>query len=213
MTNCAHFDTKIPYKSTIGKYINECTCAANCSCNQPGGVCSTIPHAARYCVTWGKTGEPCSDFSCTICVIEKRRRANAIAEDVVNHPKHYGGADDPYETIKVIEAWKLGFNLGNAVKYISRAEKKGAPLEDLKKAAWYLAREIANRTPALTISTPSAEFIFATREEWEADMTLRRAGSDLRGVREVGDNWSSSVEDDARELHAEWLRRNTGKRR
>ncbi len=66
--------------------------------------------------------------------------------ETVNHPTHYGGADDPYEAIKVIEAWKLGFNLGNTVKYISRAEKKGSALEDLKKAAWYLAREIENRS-------------------------------------------------------------------
>lgn len=64
--------------------------------------------------------------------------------DMVNHPAHYGGAENPYEAIKVIEAWGLGFNLGNTVKYISRAGKKGAALEDLKKAAWYLAREIEN---------------------------------------------------------------------
>jgi hypothetical protein len=63
----------------------------------------------------------------------------------VDHPKHYGGADNPYEAIKVIEAWKLGFNLGNTVKYIARAELKAAPIEDLEKAAWYLAREIQNR--------------------------------------------------------------------
>lgn len=66
--------------------------------------------------------------------------------DAVNHPAHYGGADNPYEAIKVIEAWKLGFNLGNTVKYISRAEHKGAPIEDLRKALWYLTREIENRT-------------------------------------------------------------------
>lgn len=66
----------------------------------------------------------------------------------VDHPAHYGGADNPYEAIKVIEAWGLGFSLGNAVKYISRAEKKGAALEDLKKARWYLDREIANRATA-----------------------------------------------------------------
>ncbi len=65
--------------------------------------------------------------------------------DAVNHPSHYGG-DTPYEAIKVIEAWKLGFNLGNTVKYISRAEHKGATIQDLKKAAWYLNREIENRT-------------------------------------------------------------------
>ncbi len=64
--------------------------------------------------------------------------------DAVEHPPHYGGADDPYEAIKVIEAWKLGFCLGNTVKYISRAGKKDVEktLEDLKKAAWYLNREI-----------------------------------------------------------------------
>lgn len=63
----------------------------------------------------------------------------------VNHPAHYGGANNPYEAIKVIEAWSLGFCLGNTVKYISRAGKKGAALEDLKKARWYLDREIATQ--------------------------------------------------------------------
>lgn len=73
--------------------------------------------------------------------------------DPVNHPDHYGGADNPYEAIKVIEAWGLGFCLGNTAKYISRAGRKTLPgdtfgdafvrnLEDLKKARWYLDREI-----------------------------------------------------------------------
>lgn len=65
--------------------------------------------------------------------------------DPVNHPAHYGGANNPYEAIKVIEAWQLGFCLGNAVKYISRAGKKGSAVEDLRKAAWYLNREIESR--------------------------------------------------------------------
>lgn len=62
----------------------------------------------------------------------------------VDHPIHYGGGDNPYEAIKVIEAWDLGFNLGNSVKYISRAGKKGDAIEDLEKAAWYIKREIRN---------------------------------------------------------------------
>lgn len=62
--------------------------------------------------------------------------------EAVNHPAHYGGADNPYEVIKVIDAWKLNFNLGNAVKYVARSPHKGATLEDLKKAAWYLNHEI-----------------------------------------------------------------------
>lgn len=64
----------------------------------------------------------------------------------VHHPPHYGGENNPYEAIKVIEAWGLGFNLGNTIKYISRAERKGTPLQDLEKAAWYLNREIENRS-------------------------------------------------------------------
>jgi len=58
----------------------------------------------------------------------------------VNHPAHYGGEDNPYETIKVIDAWDLNFYTGNAVKYISRAGKKdpATMIEDLDKAIWYL---------------------------------------------------------------------------
>lgn len=65
--------------------------------------------------------------------------------EVINHPLHYGG-DSIYEVIKVIEAWDLdkSFCLGNAVKYIARAGKKdNQPVEDLKKARFYLDREIA----------------------------------------------------------------------
>ena len=66
-------------------------------------------------------------------------------KEAVDHPSHYGGADNPYEAIKVIEAWDLGFCLGNVVKYISRAGKKPgeAMLKDLRKARWYLDREIS----------------------------------------------------------------------
>jgi hypothetical protein len=60
--------------------------------------------------------------------------------DPVNRPPHYttGGI----ETIDFIEAKKLGYNLGNVVKYITRADHKGNKLEDLRKAQWYLSREI-----------------------------------------------------------------------
>lgn len=69
--------------------------------------------------------------------------------EAVDHPAHYGGADNPYEAIKVIEAWGLGFCLGNAVKYIARASKKGNMIEDLKKARWYLDRKITSMEAAL----------------------------------------------------------------
>jgi hypothetical protein len=65
--------------------------------------------------------------------------------DQVIHPQHYGGKDNPYEAIKVIEAWEAGFNLGNTLKYISRAGKKDNIIQDLEKALFYLDREIQNR--------------------------------------------------------------------
>ena len=62
------------------------------------------------------------------------------ANDPVNHPAHYktGGI----ETIDFIEAKKLNYNLGNVVKYITRADHKGNRKQDLEKALWYLNREI-----------------------------------------------------------------------
>ena len=61
-------------------------------------------------------------------------------KEMVDHPKHYNMGK--YEAIDVIEDWGLGFNLGNTVKYISRAGHKDSILQDLKKALWYLDREI-----------------------------------------------------------------------
>ena len=70
--------------------------------------------------------------------------AEPVKQDVVNHPAHYktGGI----ETIDFIEAKQLTYNLGNVVKYITRAgvKNKATHIEDLEKAAWYLNREIAN---------------------------------------------------------------------
>ena len=67
-------------------------------------------------------------------------------ESNVNHPSYYGGKDNPYETIKVIEAWGLddNFDLGNTIKYISRAGKKDKAclLQDLMKAQFYLNHEV-----------------------------------------------------------------------
>jgi hypothetical protein len=67
-----------------------------------------------------------------------------MTHDNVNHPAHYktGGI----ETIDFIEAKSLSYNLGNVVKYITRADYKGNKIEDLKKAQWYLNREVNNLT-------------------------------------------------------------------
>jgi len=65
---------------------------------------------------------------------------NRGVQDNVNHPPHYkvGGI----EVIDFIESKKFNYNLGNVIKYVSRADHKGNRLEDLKKARWYLDREI-----------------------------------------------------------------------
>lgn len=68
---------------------------------------------------------------------------DAAVQDLINAPTHYtaGGM----ETIDFIEAKELGFHLGNVVKYVSRAGRKGeSQLEDLEKARWYLDRHISN---------------------------------------------------------------------
>lgn len=67
---------------------------------------------------------------------------NIAAPDPVNHPSHY--TDGKIEVIDYIEDKKLGFCLGNAVKYISRAGKKDPTkeVEDLRKALWYVERRI-----------------------------------------------------------------------
>jgi hypothetical protein len=66
----------------------------------------------------------------------------AEKQERVNHPAHYNAGK--IEVIDAIEDWKLGFHLGNAVKYIARADHKGQRQEDLQKALWYLKREIEN---------------------------------------------------------------------
>lgn len=63
--------------------------------------------------------------------------------DTVNHPQHYTAHPSGIECIEVVE--HMGFNLGNAVKYIWRADLKGNAIEDLRKAAFYINREIQKR--------------------------------------------------------------------
>ena len=75
-------------------------------------------------------------------VTQGRGRLRMQGIDNVNHPTHYkvGGI----EVIDFIESKNFSYNLGNVIKYVSRADHKGNKLEDLKKAQWYLTREINN---------------------------------------------------------------------
>lgn len=63
--------------------------------------------------------------------------------DMVNHPPHYTAHPSGIECIQITE--HMGFCLGNAIKYIWRADEKGSSIEDLKKAIWYIQREIEKR--------------------------------------------------------------------
>lgn len=63
--------------------------------------------------------------------------------DPVNHPRHYVSHPSGVECIQITE--HMGFNLGNAIKYVWRADLKADALEDLRKAIWYIDREIQKR--------------------------------------------------------------------
>ena len=72
-------------------------------------------------------------------------QGTTAADESVDHPAHYGGDGNAYEAIRVIEAMGDGpaFCRGNAIKYLARYGKKGTPLDDLKKARWYVDRLIS----------------------------------------------------------------------
>lgn len=67
-----------------------------------------------------------------------------MAENNVDHPAHYNAHPSGVECIDIVE--HMSFNVGNAIKYLWRADEKGRPIEDLEKAAWYIRREIERRT-------------------------------------------------------------------
>ena len=93
--------------------------------------------------------------------------------ETVDHPAHYGG-DTVYEVVKVAEAWGLDKDayLFNVLKYVARAEHKGKMVEDLRKAAWYLDRRLAQMEAGLIPSR-------GTREQDDGPEQGRPDGADL----------------------------------
>lgn len=99
------------------------------------------------------SGEKSSDIGSGSCNVlpnhanwlerPKLKQATEESIDKINHPKHYTSHPSGIECIQVTE--HMSFNLGNVIKYLWRADDKGAPLDDLKKARWYLDREIVKR--------------------------------------------------------------------
>jgi hypothetical protein len=90
--------------------------------------------------------------------------------DLINHPPHYVAANG-LETIDVIERYGLDFHLGNAIKYLLRADRKGDALSDLKKARWYLVRW-AELLAAHMVEEPTAD---ETTLEWQTPDTICQA--------------------------------------
>ena len=82
-------------------------------------------------------------YSCTAGIMCQCNKLKNKESSNVDHPGHYM-KDSGFEVVDVIDAWKLDFELGNAVKYIGRAGKKNPDktIEDLEKAVWYITRKI-----------------------------------------------------------------------
>ena len=80
------------------------------------------------------------------------RNRREMMNDPVNHPKHYTSHPSGIECIQITE--HMGFNLGNALKYIWRADLKNDAVEDLRKARWYIEREITKRIGTKPPSEP-----------------------------------------------------------
>lgn len=97
----------------------------------------------RYCRKTWSTFHDKETGLCKVPLVETRSMA-IPKDDSVEHPTYYGGKDNPYEVIKVIDDWGLGFKLGSAVKYIARAGKKNptTEIQDLKKAVFYINHTI-----------------------------------------------------------------------
>lgn len=103
-------------------------------------LCATCNHEYRYHrkdLRGGLDRGQCTYSPTCTCT-----KFVAVKIEEVDHPKHYGGADDPYEHIKVCEALGWGYHIGNATKYLWRMGKKPGTshITDLKKAIWLLDR-------------------------------------------------------------------------
>ena len=82
----------------------------------------------------------CSKYAQALHIkVEEIEKVQKLEVEKVDHPYHYNKG---IEAIDIIESWELNFSLGNAIKYILRSPHKGNQLEDLKKASWYINREI-----------------------------------------------------------------------
>lgn len=100
-------------------------------------------HVYEPDVTGSVPDHPVTECRMSWCGVGRTYTDVQDAPDAINHPEYYGGGDNPYEAIKVIQAWELDFELGSALKYIARAGKKTpSATTDLEKAIRYLQFEL-----------------------------------------------------------------------
>ena len=108
-----------------------------------------MPHICAYKGAPCRQG--CDDDTCHLAVVingvldeeEDVGTYYGPVDDDVNHPTHYTSHPSGVECIQITE--HMGFNLGNALKYIWRADLKDDPIENLRKARWYIDREMNKR--------------------------------------------------------------------
>jgi hypothetical protein len=106
-------------------------------------VAAPLAHAVRRCRECNCTDDFACDPPCSWVELDLCSACAPQEADLVNHPPHYTAHPSGVECIEITE--HMGFNVGNAVKYLWRADEKGNALEDLRKAAWYVDREIQRR--------------------------------------------------------------------
>jgi hypothetical protein len=97
-------------------------------------------HLALTSGGWGE----CDHCDCKNYTGVPSEHFASVPKEAVDHPDHYGGADNPYEHIKVCEALGWDYHIGGATKYLWRAglKEKSKEIEDLKKAVWLINRKI-----------------------------------------------------------------------
>jgi len=121
------------------------------------GLCGSL---AGYCHDAAVIWKRAEDVPTRETVGDSRPRTS---HDIVNHPPHYTSHPSGIECIQITE--HMGFNLGNAVKYIWRADLKNDAIEDLKKARWYIDRELKRRGIVPTDEEMKAEWTEEMKEQ------------------------------------------------
>lgn len=129
------------------------------------------------------------DFSASPMPMPPSLGRDATKPETVNHPKHYNKHPSGVECIDIVEHYN--FNLGNAIKYIWRAGlKSDNPVEDLKKAAWYVNREIeriANHQPATSYPKIGDIYNINTTgsKRWSGHYRVIQVGEDFASLQSL----------------------------